>query len=368
MTAAWPLVRLSALALALSVAGSEIARARPLLWQTNSNGDDLHIFDLESRKLVRRLEVGPEPHGIAASADGRYVYVSLEANGRPHGELLWIDPRSYEIRYRMTLCREPHALATTPDGRWIYIPCRDEHYWVVDAEKRVVVARIRTGGRPHNTRVSRDGRFVYLSPMGAPKRVTIVDVSAGHSVVGEIPFGSSVRPSALSEDGRLFHHVDGLNGFRVADVERRELVATVEHRTPLGWLLVHPKLGWFGPDGLQRCHGLAVRPDQREVWSACGASVTVHAIDGARYPEVARIELPGKAYWLTFSPDDRFALVALAEADEVAMVDTASRRIVAHLLAGAAPKRNLVIDLETPPARQSLFRRRTGSSIRTSRR
>jgi YVTN family beta-propeller protein len=328
-----------------------------MLWQTSSEGDDIHIFDLESRKLVRRLVVGPEPHGIAAPADARVIYVALEANGRAHGELVWIDPRRYVIEHRIELCGEPHALATTPDGRWIYVPCRDEHYWVVDAQKREVVARIHAGGRPHNTQISRDGRTALLSPMGMPSRVTVVDVEAGHEVVGEITFAASVRPSALSDDGRLFHHVDGLNGFQVADVSRRKVAATVAHRTPLGWLLVHPKLGWLGPSGLTRCHGLAIRPGQREIWSACGASVTIHDVTGSTYRELARVVLESKAYWLTFSPDGRSALVALSEANQVAVIDAESRRVVAHLPAGAGPKRNLVIELDPvvgagPGARQ----------------
>jgi DNA-binding beta-propeller fold protein YncE len=316
-----------------------------MLWQTNSEGDDIHIFDLESRTLVRRLVVGPEPHGIAAPADASVVHVALEANGRARGDLLWIDPRDYRIDHRMELCREPHALATTPDGRWIYVPCGDEHYWVVDAVKREVVARIHTGGRPHNTQISRDGRTAFLSPMGAISRVTIVDVEAGHEAIGEIAFAASVRPPALSDDGRLFQHVDGLNGFQVADVSRRKVVATVEHRTALGWLLVHPMLGWLGPNGLQRCHGLAIRPDQREIWSACGASVTIHEITGSSYRELDRIALESKAYWLTFSPDGQWALAALAGANQVAVIEAESRQVVGHLPAGAGPKRNLVIQL-----------------------
>jgi DNA-binding beta-propeller fold protein YncE len=335
-------------ALALAASCATTSQAETLLWQTNSEGDDIHVFDLESRKLVRRLVVGPEPHGIAAPADARTIFVSIEANGRSRGELLWIDPRSYLIQHRMELCREPHALAATPDGRWIYVPCRDGHYWVVDAESREVVARIRSGGRPHNVQISRDGRLALLSPMGAAARVTVADVSAGHAIVGEIPFTGSVRPSAVSTDGRLFHHVDGLNGFQVADVGRREVVATVEHRTPLGWLLVHPKLGWVGSTGLKRCHGLAISPDQREAWSACGDLVTIHDITRASYTESAQIVLGSKAYWLTFSPDGRWGLVALSDAGQVAVVDTASRRVVAHLAAGAGPKRNLVVELGSP--------------------
>jgi hypothetical protein len=334
----------AALWLLLVVAAATPAEAAPLLWQTNSEGDDLHVFSLESRALVHRLVVGPQPHGIAAPADARVVYVTVEANGRPRGELLWIDPRRYAIRHRMPLCPEPHAIATTPDGRWIYAPCRDGHYWVVDGEERKVVARIRTGGRPHNVQISADGRTALLSPMGERARVTVVDVAAGHRVVGEIPFAASVRPPALSVDGRLFQHVDGLNGFQVADVRSRRVIATVEHRTALGWLLVHPLLGWLGPVGLQRCHGLAISADQRELWSACGAGVTVHDVTQPGYPELGRILLPSKAYWLTFSPDGRWALVALSDAGRVAVVDVAARRVAAQLDAGAAPKRNLVID------------------------
>jgi DNA-binding beta-propeller fold protein YncE len=173
--------------------------------------------------------------------------------------------------------------------------------------------------------------------------------AATSTTVGEIAFAASVRPSALSSDGRLFQHVDGLNGFQVADVGRREVIATVAHGTPLGWFLLHPKLGWIGSAGVQRCHGLAIPPVQREIWSACGDSVTIHEITGSSYAEIARVALDGKAYWLTFSPDDRWALVALSDTNRVAVVEVASRQVVAHLAAGAAPKRNLVVDLERAP-------------------
>lgn len=343
---AWALS--SALILAAAVACP--ASAELELWQANSRGDDVHVFDVATRRLLQRIVVGPEPHGLAAPRDGGVVYVALEANDRPRGELLWIDPSSYRVRHRMELCREPHAIATTPDGRFVYVPCRDEHYWVVDAAAREVVARIHTGGRPHNTRISRDGRWAFLSPMGEPAAVTVVDVAAGHEVVGEIPFSGSVRPPALSADGRrLFQHVDGLNGFEVADVARRRVIATVEHRVPLGWFLLHPQAGWIGWDGLQRCHGLAIRPDQSEVWSVCGSGVTVHDLAEPGFEELAHVPLEHKGYWITFSPDSRFAFVAESDAGRVAVLDAEAKRIVAHLDAGKGPKRNLVIDRARTP-------------------
>ena len=336
---------LSAAALWLLLASA--AAARPELWQTSSLGDDLHVIDLETRSLLRRVRVGPNPHGIATPRDASVVFVSLEANGRERGELVWVNPRSFAIEHRLAVGPEPHQIATTPDGRFVYVPCRDGTYWVVDARERRTVTRIETGGRPHNTSATDDGELMLLSPIDAPRGVSVVDVARGHRVVGTIPFAGSVRPPALSADGlRLFQHVDGLNGFQVADVRSRRVVATIRHATPLGWLRAHPKLGWIGPRGFRRCHGLALTPDQHEIWSVCGDAITVHAIDTPAMPERARIESDGKGYWITFSPDGRWALVALTERDRVAMIDAARRRIVAYLEVESGPKRNLVLDVE----------------------
>jgi DNA-binding beta-propeller fold protein YncE len=320
-----------ALLLFALLAAPVAASAEQFLWQTNSEGANVHIFGLNDFRLVHRLEVGPEPHGIAAPDDGRVVYVSLEANGRDHGELLWINPRNFAIEHRLAVGLEPHAIATTPDGRWVYVPCRDGHYWIVDAEAKTVVNKIHTGGRPHNTQISRDGRYAYLSPMGEPHGVTVVDIRANHSVVGFIPFADSVRPPTLSADGRwLFQHVDDLNGFQAADTKTHKVVATVTHTTSLGWF--------------EHCHGLALRPDQRELWSACGKNLTVHRVEPPAFPERAIVKLPSIGYWLTFSPDGRYGFVALSRENRVAVVDTAKKQVVRLLDAGSAPKRNLVLE------------------------
>lgn len=321
---------------------------RAYLWQTSSGGDDVHIIDVEAREVVARLIVGPNPHGIATPRDQRIVYVSLEANDEPRGELIGIDSRTLARVFRTEVGPEPHAIAATPDGRFIYVPCRDEHYWVVDAATGHVVTRIRTGGRPHNTSISSDGRRAYLSPLGDSGTLTVVDITAGHRVIGTIPFTSSLRPPALSADGsRLFQHVDGLNGFEVASTAERRRTSTIEHSRELGWFSFHDELGWLSFDGLARCHGLAIRPDQREIWSACGEGVTVHALDGTRYPEVSWIEMPDDAYWLTFSPDSGHAFVAITAQWQVVMVDATSKRIVARFPVGPEPKRNLAV---VPPA------------------
>ena len=269
--------------------------AAQFLWQTNSLGNDIHIFNIDNFQLHKRLVVGPEPHGIAAPDDGHVIYVSLEAKSQDRGELLWIDPQSLEIKHRLKVGPKPQAIATTPDGQWIYVPCRDGHYWVIDAIARQVVTKINTGGWPHNTQASRDGRYMFLSSMGKWQGVTVVDVKAQHKVVGVIPFSDSVRPPALSSDGQfLFQHVDGLNGFEVADVQQRKVIASVKHSTQLGWFMPLNLIGYITLDGLKRCHGLAIRPDQKEIWSTCAENLAIHSMGERTYPEIHLVNLEGK--------------------------------------------------------------------------
>ena len=307
------------------------------LWQTNSAGDDLHIIDVATQRVLKRIKVGPQPHGIAAPDYPRVVYVAIENFQAPLGELIWINPRTHKITHRLTIGPKPNQIACTPDGRWVYVPCNDGHYWVIDAHEKKVAKKIQTGGRPHNTQCSRDGRFMYLSPMGAPKRVTVVDVKAGHKVVGEIPFADSVRPPALAADNkRFFQHVDGLIGFQVADISKRQVTATIRHKIPIEF-----------KNKKSRCHGLGIRPDQTEIWS-CNVEhkiVHVHDITKENYSETHQIPMIGRVYWLCFTPDSRYCFVAVRSEKKVCMVDCQTKKIVTHIDVGNTPKRNIVITL-----------------------
>lgn len=315
-----------------------------LLWQTNAEGDDITIFDAETGDFARRLEVGPNPHGIAWAPGSDTIFVSLEKNGAPAGTLLWINKTDFSIEHRLEIGPEPHAIAVTPDGRYVYVPCRDGTYWVVDAQAREVITKIKTGGRPHNTTASPDGSRVYLSPMGSPQKVTIIDPQDGHRPVGHISFSASVRPPAIAPSRNLFfQHVDGLNGFEVADLTSSKMIARVEHSQSLGIPVMPSLAGFLSFSGLSRCHGLAVRPGDNEIWSVCGANATIHDIGHKSFPETAHIDLPAKGYWLTFTPEGDTVFIALSASSQVAMVDTSNRGIMKLLTAGHYPKRNIVV-------------------------
>src|SRR6185503_3277577 len=105
------------------------------------------VYELGSFKLLKRLTVGPNPHGLSATADGRTVHVSLEHFDDPVGELVWVDTKTFTITGRAETGPQPQEQECTPDGRWIYVPCADGCYRIVDGQQKRVVKQIDTGGR-----------------------------------------------------------------------------------------------------------------------------------------------------------------------------------------------------------------------------
>ncbi|HMC10002.1 MAG TPA: hypothetical protein VKH44_01880 [Pirellulaceae bacterium] len=305
------------------------------VWLASAYGDDIYVYEVGPFKLLKKLIVGPNPHGLSATADGRTLHVALEHFDDPVGELAWIDTRTFNITARINVGPQPQEIECTPDGKWIYIPCADGQWHIVDGAERRVVKTIHTGGRPHNTVVSPDCKRMYLSPMGYPHAVTVVDVAAGHQVIGEIPFKDVTRPPAITSDERLFfQNIDNMLGFQVADISKRQVTKTIEHFIP------EQRRGEWS-----RSHGLGVRPDQQEIWS-CNVEhhlVHVHEMSSGNYREIASITLPGPVYWLSFSPDSKYCFVSVRSKRQVAVIDCVSKNVVTMLDAGQAVKRIQVV-------------------------
>jgi YVTN family beta-propeller protein len=334
-----PLVLLVLLAVTWPAAAQPTKTVRQKLYITNSQGNDVTVVDVATNKPIGKIEVGPHPHGIAVPASQDVILVTIE--GGKVGELVWIDPFTDKVMKRMPCGPAPNQLAVTPDGKFAYVPCSNGYWEVIDLAKMEIVEKIFTGGRPHNTLCSPNGKRMYLAPMGTPKKVTIVD-AATHKVIGDIPFTSVVRPIAISADEKhFFAEVDGLVGFEMADIAAKKVI----HR-------VAAELTEEQKKKASRSHGLGIRPDQKEIWECDVEHMDVHVYDitGEKPKQIATIPMGGNIYWLTFSPDGKYCYVAVRSKNEAAVVDTKTKQIVARIPAGLEPKRLLVVTLPDRPS------------------
>lgn len=321
------------LVLVQAAAVSQAAEPRSKLYVANSAGNDIHVVDTATNKVIKRLEVGPEPHGLAATASGDRMFITIENLKGEAGELLWFDPITDTVTRRMKIGPRPNQLACTPDGKIAYIPCDDATWWVVDTAAGKVLARIATGGRPHNTLSSPDGKRMYLGPK-ASYHALIADVDS-HKLIGEIPLSDAPRPIAISKDEKRFYaNVDTLIGFEVADIASRKVIHRVEADVPAELLRT-----------ASRSHGIGLTPDQKEIWMCDVFHDRTYVFDVTAEPprQVATIVMQGGGYWMCFSPDGKRCYISERIGNTVAVIDTATRETVARIAVGQVPKRVLVV-------------------------
>src|SRR5262249_24021010 len=100
-------------------------------------------------------------------------------------------------------------------------------------------------------------------------------------------------------------------------------------------------------------HGIALTPDEREIWLADGANSLLHVFDATVMPPrpVASIALRDQPGWVTFSLDGRHAYPSTRE-----VIDTATRRVVATLTdeegrAGKTEKPREIVSADGRPLR-----------------
>jgi YVTN family beta-propeller protein len=335
-------MHLTALSLTLILTALAAAPRPPAtkLYVANSAGNDIHVIDSATHSVIKRVEVGPEPHGLVATARGDKVFITIENTKGDRGELLWFDPYTDTVTRRLTIGPRPNQPAVTPDGSIAYVPCDDATWWVVDTVNAKVLTTIATGGRPHNTLCSPDGRRMYLGPKGS-YHVLIAD-TATHKLIGEIPLSDAPRPIVLSKDeSRLYANVDTLIGFEVADVPRRKVIHRVEAEVPEELLRKS-----------SRSHGIALRPGERELWMCDVYHDRSYVFDLTTEPprQVATIVMKGGGYWMAFSPDGTRCYISERVGNTVAVIDTNSRETVARVAVGNVPKRILVV---SPPDRMT---------------
>src|SRR6266704_68417 len=85
--------------------------------QTNSAGDNIHIIDPVTNKVVGEIKGVEAPHGVAVARDGSRIYISEEATRT----LDVIDGKTLSVIKRIPLSGVPNLVALSPDGRRIYV-------------------------------------------------------------------------------------------------------------------------------------------------------------------------------------------------------------------------------------------------------
>ena len=232
------------------------------------------------------------------------------------------------------------------------------------------VTHIPVGNGPHETAISPDGKWGFVSiygvggPQGAGNQIAVIDMNE-KKVTRMIDLGTYTRPHAVvpvegsplklfvtsettqnvvivdAEKGAVLGTVStGAQGSHMVAVQgdgRRAYTANVGSGTMTALDIITGKaLGSvaIGP----RSEGLATTPDGSEVWVGSNTANTVSVVNvGAMKVDTV---LTGFAvpYRMAVSPDSKLAVIVEAEGNRVSVIDARSRKILGTIDVGGSPR------------------------------
>jgi YVTN family beta-propeller protein len=312
------------------------ARAgRPLIVQSNAAGDNIHLIDPATNKVINVIKGIEVPHGVQAAPDGSRLYVSNESDHT----LDVVDFKSLKVTKKIKLSNRPNNLALTPDGKRVYVAiiAQPGAVDVIDTAKLEHVKSIATKGGIHNTFATSDSKFVLAGSI-AGRNLSIIS-TATDEIDSVISFSSGVRPVGfdVNRDGstnRLFVQLSDLHGFAIVDFASRKEVSRVTLPE-----LPKDQQNWDTLQG-SPAHGIGVAPDGRTLWVNSKVNSAVYAYSMPDVKLLGEVKVGHHPDWLTFTPDSRFIYIANAGSNSVSAVDIASRKVVAEIPVGQVPKRN----------------------------
>jgi YVTN family beta-propeller protein len=304
--------------------------------QTNAAGDNIHLIDPATNKVVAVITGVEVNHGAAVAPDGSRFYFSNEADHT----LDFVDGRTLKVVRKVPLSGRPNNISMSLDGRRVYVAIRQPP-GAVDIIDTASAARARTvpvDGEVHNTFVTPDGKHVIAGSI-AGRRLAVIDVRT-EEPLWSMGFDRGVRPIAFERnaDGstrRMFVQLSDFHGFAVVDFATRKEI------TRLTLPEVPPAERHL--QGLQGSpsHGIGVTPDGRTLWVNSKVNSYVYAYSLPDLKLLGGVHVGSHPDWLTFTPDSKSVYIANAGSNSVSVVDVASRRETTRIPVGQVPKRNI---------------------------
>ena len=307
--------------------------------QTNSAGDNVHVIDPLTNKVVGQINGIEVGHGAAAAPDGSRLYFSNEADTT----LDVVDGRTLRVTNKIPLSGHPNNIASSRDGKRVYVAIREEP-GAVDVIDTLALQRVKSipvKGAVHNTYVTPDGRYVVAGSIEG-KNATIIDAQT-EQPLWVLDFELGVRPMAFetNPDGstkRMFVQLTEFNGFAVVNFATHKEVTRIEL----------PKLGPGKKpilEGGNASHGMAASADGQRLVIASRLNSAVYVYSLPELKLLGSVDVGRAPDWVTLTPDGRTAYVANAGSNSVSVVDIVALKEVARIPVGQVPKRNITVML-----------------------
>jgi YVTN family beta-propeller protein len=344
------LVSLAAFVSLLCAPVTVVAQSTPqkMLLALSKHERALAIVDPATLQVIGRAPVGPDPHEVIASSDGKTAYVSIYGGGRYHalsvidlvekkalpdidtgalngphglafvGGKLWFtaegakaiaayDPATAKIDWIMgTGQNRTHMIYVTPDEKQIYTT--NVSSATVSILEKVTLPPM---GPPPGMRPPPGSQPPPPPPGGGQPRMdwnqTVIAVGRGDEGFDVSPDGHELW-TANAQDGTL----------SVIDLESRKVTATLDAKT-------------FGANRLK------FTPDGKLVLISSLGDGDLVIYEAASRKQFKRVHIGHGAAGILMDPDGKRAFIACGPDNYVAVLDLTTLEITGHIDVGGEP-------------------------------
>jgi YVTN family beta-propeller protein len=315
--------------------------------QTNAAGDNIHVIDPVTNKVVAVIEDIEVPHGVSAAPDGSLVFITNESLSTVDV----ISPKTWKVEKRIPLSGRPNNLMVSKDSKKVYVGIAQAPgaVDVIDVATRANVKSVKVDGAVHNVYVTPDGKFAVSGSVQTGV-ISVIDTKTD-TLAWQLKLDAGIRPMIfdVNADGstrHLFAQLSNYHGVVVVDfaahkeVQRFELPAIPGEEKELEGLQGSP------------AHGLAVTADQKTLLATSKWYGAIYSYSLPDLKFLGQTVVGSHPEWLTLTPDGKTAYVAIAGEDETAAVDIKTMKVVARIKVGFVPKRNGTLVLSGAPNSQ----------------
>jgi YVTN family beta-propeller protein len=188
----------------------------------------------------------------------------------------------------------------------------------------VILTQVPTGAEPEGVMASNDGKTVYVtSEVG--NLVHVVDAAGGY-VTDDIVVGTRPRRFTATPDGKELWVSTELSG-EVYIIDREKLVVTGKIE--------------FLPPGMRKSDvtpvGLTMTSDGKTAYVTLGHANNIAVVDVATRAVQGYILVGKRAWGATLSRDDKTLYVTDGLGDDLTVIDTASRKATISVPVGRTP-------------------------------
>ena len=298
---------------------------------TANEGGSITKINSATNKVLETIKDEGKPHNVQVSPDGKVVaYTSAvmdkkemsqgEAMGT-NGSALFYDIDTGKLIKKIEVGKNPAHIVFTQNRKYVLVTNnQDNNVSVIDAKTYKLINNISVGKGPHGFRISKDSKFAYVANMGEDT-VSVVDIE-NNKELRKIKVGETPVTTGITSDGKtLIATINAENSLAIVDLSTDKV-----DKIAVG---VGPAQTYIEPDDK---YAFVANQGTEKI-----PSNTVSKIDLATKKVVATIETGKGAHGVVTSSDNKLVYVTNMYDNTVSVIDNSTNKVIATVKVGKTP-------------------------------